>query len=72
MRENATYASFRALQLANTSFNALGSIVSIYETGRDNMAMLLYVTPNVKSVEEMFLRKAASHIAPHLIQQLSE
>ncbi|XXZ98813.1 hypothetical protein QA089_001323 [Meyerozyma guilliermondii] len=53
-------------------FNASGSIVSIYETGRDNMAMSSYVTPNVKSVEEMFLRKAASHIAPPLIQQLSE
>lgn len=72
VRENATYDFFQALQLANTSFNALGSIVSIYETGRDNQAMLLYVTPNVKTVEEMFLRKAASHIAPPLIQQLSE
>lgn len=72
VRGNATYDYFQALQLANTSYNALGSIMSIYETGRDNMAMQLYVTPNVKSVEEMFLRLTASHIAPPLIQNLTE
>lgn len=72
VRENATYDFFQALELANTSFNALGSIVSIYETGRDNTGMLLYVTPTIKSVEEMFLRMEASHIAPSLIQHLTE
>lgn len=72
VRPGASSDFYEALKGANTSYNVLGSISVIYETGRDINAMLQYVTPNMKRVEERFLAQVGGHIAPQLAQNLTQ
>lgn len=72
VREHASYDFSRALQQANASYNALGSIMSIFETGRDLNGMLQYVNPNMKRVEEAYLKTAGAQIVPQLTQNLTD
>lgn len=70
VRANASYNYYQALEKGDTSFNTSELIWSIYETGRDFTGMNSYVTPNIKTIGELWTRQYSPNVTLSLADKL--
>lgn len=68
VKPNASYNYHQALVNGDTKYNASDNTVAVYyETGRDFLAMRLYVTPQLQKIQSMWFSEQ-----PKILTQLSE
>lgn len=61
VKPEASYNLYKAISEGDASYNVTdNTILSYYETGRDFLSMNLYVTPSIKIIEQMWLKKLAN------------
>ena len=64
VKPNATLNLQSAIVDGDTGYNvSYNSVVSFYETGRDMLAMIQYVIPNLQAVGDMFTQRQSQIIA---------
>lgn len=61
VKPEASYNLYKAISEGNASYNVTNNtVLSYYETGRDFLSMNQYVTPSIKIIEQMWLKKQAN------------
>ncbi|CAG87083.2 DEHA2D10626p [Debaryomyces hansenii CBS767] len=61
VKPEASYNLYKAISEGDASYNVTdNTILSYYETGRDFLSMNSYVTPSIKIIEQMWLKKSAN------------
>lgn len=72
VQPNASANFYQAIVDGNTTYDVLdNTITAYYETGRDLMGMNSYITPGVRSIQQMFL-KLQPNITSALMSNLSD